>query len=223
MMKPEPSERLSERGEGVCGPWPGPGRGMKRRKNSWISSSSRPGTCGSAWVRRTACVVLMLTTAAPCSSTSRVKSGRSRLCARAAAQNAASHRAATAFIVCMNPLLSPLAGRLLNGGPIRHGFGYALHACRGRLAHDGDAMVGEFASIDVDRPEARHPGAAFLPRLQRLDEDRHRGKPVRVHELAHRARLAHAALELHHLAEAGQLGIDAPAFQACRNRIGILD
>ena len=96
MMKPEPSERLSGRGPRSCGPWPGGCRGMKRRKNSSTSSSSIPGTCGTAAERRTACVVLMLTTALPCSSTSRVKSGS---CACTASDNAASHSAATAFIV----------------------------------------------------------------------------------------------------------------------------
>src|SRR2546425_3282074 len=72
-MNPEPSERLSERGPGPGPGTPGCWRGIKRRKNSWISSSSMPGICGSALVRRTACVVLMLTTALPCSSTRRVK------------------------------------------------------------------------------------------------------------------------------------------------------
>jgi len=37
-----------------------------------------PGTCGSAALRRTACVVLMFTTAFPWSSTTLVKSGKSR-------------------------------------------------------------------------------------------------------------------------------------------------
>jgi hypothetical protein len=74
---------------------------MKRRKNSSTSSSSMPGTCGTApCARRTACVVLMLTTALPCSSTSRVKSGSSRACASTVALNAASHSAASPLTSC---------------------------------------------------------------------------------------------------------------------------
>src|SRR5437773_10894418 len=169
MMKPEPSERLSERGEGPGPGCPGPGwRGMKRRKNSRTSSSSIPGTCGSAPVRRTACVVLMLTTALPWSSTRRVKSGRSRCaCACAARQKAASHRAARALIVRMQSLLVFLRP------PIFDGIGNALHARRGCFAHDGHHMVRDFAGIDVDGAEAREAGACRVAaRLQRLDEYR---------------------------------------------------
>src|SRR5207237_7546229 len=114
---------------------PGPGwRGMKRRKNSSTSSSSMPGTCGRAAVRRTACVVLMLTTALPWSSTRRVKSGRSR-CACAARQNTASHRAATALIVLIYGLLEFLWTTIFNC------VGDALHARRRCFAHDGHHVV----------------------------------------------------------------------------------
>src|SRR5882762_1910993 len=140
MMKPEPSERLSERGPG-----PGAGcRGMKRRKNPSTTSSSMPGTCGSEVGRRIACVVLMLTTALPCSSTRRVKSGS---CACAARQNTASHSAAMALRVVM--LLSWFLGT-----PILHRIGDALHACGGCFAHDGHHVVRDLASIDMNRPEA---------------------------------------------------------------------
>src|SRR2546430_12625430 len=165
MMKPEPSERLSERGEGPGPGCPGPGwRGMKRRKNSRTSSSSIPGTCGSAPVRRTACVVLMLTTALPWSSTRRVKSGRSRCAwACAAMQKAASHRAATALIVLMQSLLEFLRPSVFDG------IGDALHARRRCFAHDGHHVIGDLAGINMDRAQAREDGtrrlAARLPRL----------------------------------------------------------
>src|SRR5438552_90886 len=208
MMKPEPSERLSERG---AGPGPGPGcpgpgwRGMKRRKNSSTSSSSIPGTCGSAPVRRTACVVLMFTTALPCSSTRRVKSGRSR-CAWAARQKAASHSVASALMVLIYSLLEFLRP------PIFDGICDALHARRGRLAHDGHHMVRHLACIDVDRAEARKAGARRLAaRLQRFDEHRDGGEAIGIDHLADRVRFAHAARELNHLVEAGQLGREAPA------------
>src|SRR5438094_8699494 len=169
MMKPEPRERLSERGPGP-GPGPGPGwRGMKRRKNSSTSSSSMPGTCGSEVGRRIACVVLMLTTALPCSSTRRVKSGS---CACAARQNTTSHSAAMALRVVM--LLSWFLGT-----PVLHRIGDALHAGRGCFAHDGHHMVRDLASLDVDRAEAGKPGARRLAlRCERLDEDRDGGEPV---------------------------------------------
>src|SRR5438876_3802989 len=175
MTKPEPSERLSERGAGPGAGCPGPGwRGMKRRKNSNTSSSSMPGICGSAAVRRTACVVLMLTTALPCSSTTRVKSGRS-LCASAARLNAASHRAARALIVFICSLLEFL------WPPVFDGIGNALHARRGRLAHDRHHMICHFARIDVNRTEAREAGACRLAaRLQRLDKHGHGREAVGV-------------------------------------------
>src|SRR2546425_5267311 len=179
MMKPEPSERLSERG---AGPGPGPGcpgpgcRGMKRRKNSRTSSSSIPGTCGSAPVRRTACVVLMFTTALPWSSTRRVKSGKSR-CAWAATQNTASHRAARALIVLILSLLEFLGPQLWPA--VLDSIGDALHARRGCFAHDGHHMIGDLAGIDMDRAEAREPGARRLAaRLQRLGGPRDRGQGV---------------------------------------------
>src|SRR5207237_9903640 len=138
MMKPEPEERLSERGPGP-GAGPGPGwRGMNRRKNSSTSSSSMPGTCGSEVGRRTACVVLMLTTALPWSSTRRVKSGS---CACAASENAASHSAAMALRVVM--FLSWFLGT-----PILHRIGDALHACGGGVAPDGHHVVGHPARLE---------------------------------------------------------------------------
>ena len=109
MMKPEPSERAS----GWRGPWPGPGcwRGMKRRKNSSTSSSSIPGTWGVAPLRRTAWVVLMLTTALPWSSTRRVKSGSSRTaCANALAQKTASQRLTHALTTFILYLPKPVYG-----------------------------------------------------------------------------------------------------------------
>src|SRR5438093_3496269 len=186
MMKPEPSERLSERGEGPGPGCPGPGwRGMKRRKNSRTSSSSIPGTCGSAPVRRTACVVLMLTTALPWSSTRRVKSGRSRCaCACAARQNTASHRAATALIVLIYGLLEFLWTTVLDG------IGDALHACRRCFAHDGHHVIGDLAGINMDRAQAREAGARRVAaRLQRLDEHRDRGEAVGIHHLPDRPRV----------------------------------
>src|SRR3954469_15064013 len=197
MTNPEPSERLSDRGAGPCPcpGWPGPGwRGMKRRKNSRTSSSSIPGTCGSAALRRTAWVVLMLTTAFPWSSTTRVKSGRSR-CAYAATQNAASHRAARALIVLISTLLVFLRPSIFDG--VRN----TLHAGRGRLADDRHHMVRDLARIDVDRAEAREPRARRIsPALQGLDEDRYRREAIGVHHLADGLRF-HAPLELHHLLE----------------------
>src|SRR6266850_2715798 len=200
MMKPEPSERLSERGAGA-GPGPGPGcpgpgwRGMKRRKNSRTSSSSMPGTCGRAPVRRTACVVLILTTALPWSSTRRVKSGRSRVtsrvtslcaCAWAARQKAASHRATRALIVLIYCLLEFL------GTTVFDCIGDALHARRGCFSHDGDHVIGDLAGINMDRAQAREPGARRLAaRLQRLDEHRDCGEAVGVHHLPDGLRFAH--------------------------------
>src|ERR1700741_773662 len=168
MMKPEPSERLSERGLGPGAGCPGPGwRGMKRRKNSSTSSSSMPGTCGSAVGRRPACVVLMLATALPCSSTRRVKSGG---WACAASDNAASHSAATALRVVM--FLSWFLGT-----PILHRIGNALHACGRCFAHDGPHVVRGLAGIYMDRAEAGKPGARRLAlRCERLDEDRDGGE-----------------------------------------------
>src|SRR5438874_1510456 len=111
-MNPEPSERLSERGPGPGPGTPGCWRGMKRRKNSWISSSSMPGICGSALVRRTACVVLMLTTALPCSSTRRVKSGSTCVCASTVIQLAAELPAGEARRRGSAVLDAPAAGGL---------------------------------------------------------------------------------------------------------------
>src|SRR5690349_13039177 len=207
MMNPEPSERLSERGPG---PWgPGCWRGMKRRKNSWISSSSSPGTCGTAALRRTDCVVLMFTTALPCSSTMREKSGRicCPACAIAAAQNAASHRAAKALSTRMCP--SPGGCFSLLMRPVFDRVGDALHADRGRLAHHRDHVVRDLAGVDVDRAHAGEAGARRAA-LERLDEHRHRGDAVGIHHLADGLRLE-LALELHDLAEARQLGMQAPA------------
>src|ERR1051325_9130200 len=169
MTKPEPSERLSERGAGLPGAGcPGPGwRGMKRRKNSSTSSSSMPGTCGREVGRRTACVVLMLTTALPWSSTSRVKSGS---CACAASENAASHSAAMPLRVVM--FLSWFLG-----SPILHRIGNALHAGGRCFAHDGHHVVRHFAGIDVDGAEARKPGPQRLAlRSERIAEDRGGGR-----------------------------------------------
>src|SRR3954451_19315821 len=176
MTKPEPSERLSARGAGPCPcpGCPGPGwRGMKRRKNSSTSSSSMPGTCGSAVGRRTACVVLMLTTALPCSSTRRVKSGS---CAWAASEKAASHSAAMALRVVM--FLSWFLGT-----PILHRIGDSLHACGRCFPHDGHHMVRDLAGIDMDRAQAGKPGALRLAvRRERLDEHRYGGEAVGKHQ-----------------------------------------
>src|SRR5260221_13929166 len=126
---------------------------MRRRRIPSPFWSSMRGTCGRGRVvRRTACVVLMLTTALPCSSTRRVKSGSSR-CACAERQKAASHRAARALIVLIYGLLKFLWTTILNC------IGDALHARRGRLAHDGHHMVRHLARVDVDRAEARQAGA----------------------------------------------------------------
>src|ERR687896_1189215 len=179
MMKPEPSERASGRGLG-----PGCWRGMKRRKNSSISSSSRPGPWGTAPPpRRTACVVLMLTTALPCSSTRRVKSGSSRTaCAIAEAQKAASHRvtkAFTTFIFVSRKLLRPA---------ILYRVGDALHARRRGLADHRHHVIGDLARIDMDGPHAGEAGAhRIAPAFERFDENRDRRQAVRVHHLARRA------------------------------------
>src|SRR2546421_7381701 len=194
MTKPEPSERLSERGAGPGPGVPGPGwRGMKRRKNSSTSSSSMPGTCGMAPVRRTACVVLMLTTALPCSSTTRVKSGRSRW-ATAAMLNAASHRAASALIVLIRVSFSFLRPPIFDGIP------YALHAGRRRFADDRDHVVRHLSRIDMDRAQARETGARrFAAPAERFDEHRHRRQAIGVHDLSYRLRLAQPARELDYL------------------------
>src|SRR5713226_4487369 len=213
MMKPEPSERLSGRGAG-----PGCWRGTKRRKNSSTSSSSIPGTWGSA-LRRTAWVVLMLTTAPPCSSTRRVKSGSSRACAKAAAQNAASQSAAR---LCMTRIFSsPVTAASLRLA-VLNGIRDALHARGRRLADHGHHVIGDFARIDVDRAHARETGAHHVaPALQRLDEHRYRGEAVRIHHLPYGLRLAHAALELDDLVESGQLGGEPPAREMGRGRRGV--
>src|SRR5579859_4356875 len=220
MTKPEPSERLSARGAGPC-PWPGcpgPGwRGMKRRKNSSTSSSSMPGTCGSAALRRTTWVVLMLTTALPCSSTTRVKSGRSRW-ATAAMLNAASHRAASALIVLIG-----LSSFFLRP-PVFDGIPYALHAGRRRFADDRDHVVRHLPRIDMDRAQARETRALGLAApLQRLDEHRHGREAVGIHHLTHRLRLAQPARELDHLVEPGQLRGETPAREARGRCLRVLD
>src|SRR3954470_14418234 len=191
---------------------------MKRRKNSWISSSSMPGTCGSV-LRRTACVVLMFTTAFPCSSTRRVKSGRTWVWARATAQNAASQRPATALTTRIASLLKMCS---LLRTVVFDRIGDALHARGGRLAHYGDHVVCHLASIDVDRSHARESGSGAAP-VEGLDEHGNGRETVRVHHLAHRLGFAHATLELHDLLEARQLGAQAPASQARGRRRGILD
>src|SRR5574339_387988 len=219
-MNPEPSERDSERGPG---PWPGPGcwRGMKRRKNSSTSSSSMPGTCGTAPLRRTAWVVLMLTTALPCSSTSRVKSGSSRTACAAAMEEKTTSQAAvsvfTAFIFCLSP-------GARSGLAILDRVGDALHAHRRRLAYHGHHVVGNLARIDVDGAHARKPGARRLAlRFQRLDEHRDRRHAVGIHHLAGRARLAEPALQLDDLLEAGQLLRQPPAGELRRRGGRVLD
>src|SRR5688500_641570 len=175
MMNPEPSERLS----GRPGPCPGPGgcwRGMKRRKNSWISSSSIPGTCGTAPVRRGACVVLMLTTALPWSSTSRVKSGRTCVCAAPAAQNPASQRAASALTNRIVLSWSILLLRATVLDRVRD----PLHAGGRRLADHGHHVVGDLARIDMDGTHACKPGAHAAAALEGLDEPRHRRQAVGI-------------------------------------------
>src|SRR6266446_10688994 len=220
-MNPEPSERLSERGPGTC---PGPGtpgcwRGMKRRKNSWISSSSMPGICGSAAVRRTACVVLILTTVLPCSSTRRVKSGSTCVCARTVIQDAASHSVTSPLrtrIVapCLSLVRTTKFDRVSD----------ALHAHRWRLPNHGHHVIRDLASIDVDRAHAREPGAHRIASArERLDEHRHRRETVRIHQLPDRPRLAEPALELAHLVKAGKLAAELPAGAARRRRSAVLD
>src|SRR6185436_14490723 len=195
-MKPEPSERLSERSRGDG---PGCWRGMKRRKNSSTSSSSMPGTCGAAPLRRTACVVLMLTTALPCSSTRRVKSGSSRACGSTRVLNTASKKVTTGVTAALTAFIFDLPKLLRT---ILHCVGDALHARRGRLTHHGHHVIGDFAGIHVDRAHACHPRAHRLdPAFDRLDEHRDRGQAVRVDHLRRRARIAQPALELHHLLE----------------------
>src|SRR5688572_15733559 len=179
MMKPEPSERLSGRAP------PGPGgcwRGMKRRKNSSTSSSSMPGTCGAAPLRRTACVVLMLTTALPWSSTRRVKSGSSRTaCANAMVENRTSQAAVTALAAFMF-LFSRESLLLLLRPAVFHRVGDALHAGRRCLAHHGHHVVRDLARVDVDRAHAGEPGAhRVAASIERLDEHRYRREAVRVH------------------------------------------
>src|SRR5688572_1184666 len=217
MMKPEPSERASGCWRGLG--WPGCWRGMKRRKNSSTSSSSMPGTCGTAPLRRTACVVLMLTTALPWSSTRRVKSGSSRTCAVATAQKAASHRVATALTTFI--LISP---KPLLRSAIFDCIGDALHARGWRLAHHGHHVIGDFAGIDMDCAHACKPRAHWIAAaFERFDEYRDRGQAVGIHHLAGGTRLADAALELDHLVEAGQLAREAPAGETRRRGGRVLD
>src|SRR3954470_24990458 len=154
---------------------------MKRRKNSWISSSSMPGTCGSA-LRRTACVVLMFTTAFPCSSTRRVKSGRTWVWASATAQNAVSQRPATALTTRIASLLKLCS---LLRAAVFHRIRDALHARRGRLAHHGDPVLRHLASIDVHRAHAGEAGAGAAP-VERLEEHGNGRETVRVRPLPHR-------------------------------------
>src|ERR1700741_2332001 len=197
MMKPEPSERAS----GWRGPGPGCWRGMKRRKNSSTSSSSIPGTWGVAPLRRTACVVLMLTTALPWSSTRRVKSGSSRTaCANALAQKTASQRLTHALTTFILDLPKPVYGLRL---AILDRVGDALHASGRRLADHGHHVVGDFARINVDRAHAGKPGAhRIAASFERLDEHRHRSEAVRVDDPPPRAGFAQPALQLDDLVKA---------------------
>src|SRR6185503_18434101 len=154
---------------------------------------SMPGTCGSAPLRRTAWVVLMLTTALPWSSTRRVKSG-SCACAAATVPKAISHRAAKPLIVCIICWFSRIV--LLRTAEL-YRVGDALHAHRRRLADHGNHVIRDFASIDIYGADAGQPGAHRLaPAFQRLDEYRHSGEPVGIDHLPHRPRLAEPALEL---------------------------
>src|SRR5216683_1929919 len=66
----------------------------------------------------------------------------------------------------------------------------ALHAHGRRLPDHRHHVIRDFARIDVDRAHAREPGAhRIAPALERLDEDRHRRKTVRIHQLPDRPRL----------------------------------
>src|ERR1700682_3467735 len=157
---------------------------MKRRKNSWISSSSMPGTCGKA-PRRTAWVVLMFTTAFPCSSTRRVKSGKPCVWASAVAQNAASHRAGRALRTRMFDLLMIFYLSLLLRAAVFDRIRNALHAHGWRFSDHCHPVVGHFAGIDVDGAHAGEPrrGAAAL---ERFDEHRDRRQAIRIHHLPDR-------------------------------------
>src|SRR6185436_14530772 len=195
MMKPEPSDRLSGRGP-CCGPCCGPGwRGMKRRKNSCTSSSSTPGICGTAATRRAACVVLIFTTAAPWSSTSLTKSGRSR-CASAAPANSSASSATCALsqFILVPPLLW-----LSEFDP----GGNALHTGGGRLAHHRHDVVRHLPRVDLESAEARRAGLhGRAASRQRFYEHRHRGNAVGIHHLAGWPRLAQGARHLDDLAKA---------------------
>src|SRR5688572_14487350 len=170
---------------------------MKRRKNSSTSSSSMPGTCGAAPGRRTACVVLMFTTALPWSSTRRVKSGSSRTaCAAASVETRTSQTAVAAlaaFIFCSpKALLFQCSLRLA----VLDCVGDALHAARGRFTNYRNHVIRNLSSIDVDRAHAGQAGAHRLAApFHRFDEHRDRGKAVGIDHLAGGARLPQAPLQ----------------------------
>src|SRR5512135_2194949 len=158
MMKPEPRERVSERGPGSTGGR----RGMKRRKNSRSSSSSTPGICGSA-LRWTACLVLMFTTAGPWCSTSCVKSGSSRACAPTWPPATSNNSATTPFTPLMQYLPSPtgwIGRRLYCAEPlvrlaVVYGVRDALDTGGGCLTNHCYEVVGHLASIDIRRAQVR--------------------------------------------------------------------
>src|SRR4051812_42965468 len=223
-MNPEPSERLSGRPGPRSGPCPGGWRGTKRRKNSITSSSSIPGTCGKA-LRRAAWVVLMLTTELPCSSTNRVKSGSSRAWAKTLRQKAASQRPARDLTARIGE--SPISWLRCVPALLRtaelDGIGNALHARRRRFPDHGNHVLRHFLGIDMDGAHARQPRPHRVAApFQRLDEHGHRRQAVRVNDLADRACLAQAALELGDFAEARQFARQPPPAQAGRDCLGVL-
>src|SRR5262245_60040038 len=193
---------------------------MKRRKNSSTSSSSIPGTWGAAPLRRTACVVLMLTTALPCSSTRRVKSGSSRT---AWADARVEKRTSQAAVAVLTAFILSLSQKARSGLAILDCVGDALHARRRRFADYGHHVIGDLSCIDMD---GAHAGKARPHRvaasLERLDENRYRRQTVRINHLPRRARLADPALELDHLVEARQLARQSPAGEPGRRRRRVL-
>ena len=99
----------------------------------------------------------MLTTAVPCSSTRRVKSGSSRACARRGQAEQSQTTERQGRFCCSHRFVSSSPDAYCGYGRILDRVGDALHARRRRLADHGNHVIRHFAGIDVDRALLARP------------------------------------------------------------------